>query len=151
MTQRFLEVASGAIILLLAVGYAVFMWMRVDPPRDNDSYNLNAEFFNVGGLQKGADVMVNGIKVGKVSLVELDETTFTAKVAISLKQQVKLPSDTTIAIVGDGLSGEKHIRLEVGTAKQMLEPGGSFLKVADYESIEDKVSKIIFNTDKSLE
>jgi len=151
MTQRFLEIASGAIILLLAVGYAVFMWMRVDPPTDSGSYNLNAEFFNVGGLQKGADVMVNGIKVGKVASVELDENSFTAKVGVTLQQRIKLPTDTIIAIVGDGLSGEKHIRLEVGTAKQTLEANGSFGKVADYESIEDKVSKIIFNTEQNLE
>ena len=146
MKNRLLEVIAGAVILALAVGYGAYMWLRVSPPSTQSGYTLNAEFLDVGGLARGADVVLNGIKVGSVSFVGLDEATYNAKVAVTVSA-IKLPTDTTIAIVGDGLSGEKHVRLTVGRAKEFLGDGDSFTKVVDYESIEDKVSKIIFSTD----
>lgn len=47
-------------------------------------------------------------------------------------------------IASEGILGGKYVRLEPGTAKKYLKPGGSLTKTKDFRSREDQVGGIIF-------
>lgn len=144
MKHGILETLTGAVILAVAIGYFLFMWLQVDPPQTDGSYGLQARFLNVGGLQNGADVRIRGIKIGTVTGVGLDTETFEATVTMRLDGKIKLPEDTLAAIGSNGLTGDKYLRLKPGKVKKVLVGGDTFGKVEDYKSLEDQVSRIIF-------
>ncbi len=144
MKHGILETLTGALILALAGGYFLFMWLWVDPPRTAGAYTLQAKFLDAGGLEKGADVRIRGIKVGKVRKVTLDKDTFEAVVTLTMREEVELPADTVAAISGEGLSGDKYLHLKPGKEDEKLKNHDDFKKVEDYQSIEDQISRIIF-------
>ena len=144
MKHGALEIITGAVILAVAIGYFLFMWLRVDPPQVEDSYELQARFIDIGGLRKGADVRIRGVRVGTVKAVKLDGETFEALVIADVERRIRLPTDTIASVGSNGLTGDKYLRLKPGKRRQTLGDGGSFERIEDYQSIEDQVSRIIF-------
>ena len=65
MKKRPVETIMGIVVLLVAAFFLFFAY-RVSDLQVVRGYELNARFLKVGGLTTGADVMINGIKVGTV-------------------------------------------------------------------------------------
>jgi len=107
-------------------------------------YEIKAAFYKIGGLSKGSDVRISGIKVGTVTNHALDSKTYDALVSMSIKSELKLPKDTVATIASGGLLGGKYVRLEPGKEKTYLEAGGMISKTKDFRSLEDQVGEIIF-------
>ena len=107
-------------------------------------YDVHAKFLKVGGLNVGSDVRINGIKVGSVVALSLDKDDFIANVTMSILPNVQLPKDSVAAIVGDGLMGDKFIKIEPGKSQEMLQNGDSLAKTKDFKTLEDMVGEIIF-------
>ena len=63
---------------------------------------------------------------------------------MSVAADVALPADTVAVIAGDGMLGDKYVRLEPGTAKDRIQSGGMITKTRDFRSLEDQVGEIIF-------
>jgi len=55
-----------------------------------------------------------------------------------------LPVDSTVMVAGDGLMGEKYIKIEPGKAKEKLTNGSMAENTKDAKSLEDMVGEIIF-------
>lgn len=143
MGRTLVETVMGAVVLLVAVFFVNFAYHTAQV-KAVEGYNLTASFFKIGGLTKGADVRVNGIKVGSVVEQRLDAKTFDAVVTLVIAGDLKLPSDTVAAIGSEGLLGGKYVRLEPGSAKTFIEPGGRIAKTKDYRTLDDQVGEIIF-------
>ena len=69
---------------------------------------------------------------------------YDAEIVMSLASDIKLPKDSVAAIVGDGLIGDKFIKIEPGHEKEMLQNGDIITNVKDFKTIEDMVGEIIF-------
>jgi phospholipid/cholesterol/gamma-HCH transport system substrate-binding protein len=63
---------------------------------------------------------------------------------MTVKGNLKLPSDTQATIVSDGLLGSKYVNLIPGHAKDTIVSGGKITKTQDFQSLEDLVGQIIF-------
>ena len=63
---------------------------------------------------------------------------------MSISADVTLPTDTTAAIVSDGLLGGKYINLIPGQATDRIGAGGAITRTRDFQSLEDLVGEIIF-------
>ncbi|MGE3476689.1 MAG: outer membrane lipid asymmetry maintenance protein MlaD [Rhodospirillaceae bacterium] len=144
MTRRNpIETVLGAVVLVIAAMFLVFAYSAADL-RAVTGYDVTATFLKVGGLERGSDVRISGINVGTVTGQHLDPQTFEAKVTMSISSDVKLPVDTTAAIVSDGLLGGKYINLVPGQAAERIAGGGAIAKTRDFQSLEDLVGEIIF-------
>ncbi len=144
MTRRNpIETVLGAVVLVIAAMFLVFAYSASDL-RAVTGYDVTATFLKVGGLERGSDVRISGINVGTVTGQYLDPQTFEAKVTMSISSEVKLPADTTAAIVSDGLLGGKYINLVPGQAAERIAAGGAIAKTRDFQSLEDLVGEIIF-------
>ena len=143
MGRNAIETVMGAAVLGVAALFVYFAYTTAQI-KAVTGYEIEAIFYKVGGLTKGSDVRVSGIKVGTVLDRTLDPDTFEAVVRMSIKPEVQLPADTVAVIAGDGMLGDKYVRLEPGVAKDHIAAGGMITKTKDFRSLEDQVGEIIF-------
>ena len=143
MQRNLIETVMGAVVLLVAGVFVYFAYVTAEI-RAAPGYSLTAKFYKIGGLTRGSDVQVSGIKVGTVSEVRLDEATFDAVVVMTIDPRVSLPTNTVASIDSIGLLGGKFVRLEPGDATDRLAAGGEIAETREYRSLEDQVGEIIF-------
>lgn len=143
MNKKPVETIMGLVVLAVAALFMVFAY-RVSDLQVVKGYEINARFLKVGGLNTGADVRINGIKVGTVLSQSINPTDYMVDVKMSLKPDIKLPVDSEITIAGDGLMGDKFIKIEPGQSSEMLKAGSTATNTKDAKSLEDMVGEIIF-------
>jgi phospholipid/cholesterol/gamma-HCH transport system substrate-binding protein len=143
MRRNAVETVLGAVVLLVA-GMFVYFAYNTAQVKTIDGYNIKASFFKIGGLTTGSDVRINGIKVGTVTNARLDPETFDAVIEMSIRPDIKLPTDTIAAIGSEGIVGGKYVRITPGSAKETISENGSISETKDFRSLEDQVGEIIF-------
>lgn len=142
MKKKPVETIMGLVVLVVALLFLMFAY-RVSDLQVVKGYTLSAEFMKVGGLSIGSDVRINGIKVGTVTAQKLKDD-YTVDVIFSISGDVKLPKDSTVSIVSDGLMGDKFVKIEPGNSSEILSDGDVFMKTKDFKTLEDMVGEIIF-------
>lgn len=143
MNKKPVETIMGIVVVIVAAFFLYFAY-NVSDLQVVKGYDVTAKFLKVGGLNVGSDVRINGIKVGSVVGLNLDDTDYIADVKMSIMPTIKLPDDSTAVIVSDGLVGDKFIKIEPGKSKEMLVDGGTISKTKDFKTLEDMVGEIIF-------
>lgn len=143
MNKKPVETIMGLVVLVVAAFFLFFAY-KVSDLQVVKGYDVHAKFLKVGGLNVGSDVRINGIKVGSVVALSLDKDDFIANVTMSILPNVQLPKDSVAAIVGDGLMGDKFIKIEPGKSQEMLQNGDSLAKTKDFKTLEYMVGEIIF-------
>ncbi|MBM3564834.1 MAG: outer membrane lipid asymmetry maintenance protein MlaD [Alphaproteobacteria bacterium] len=143
MGRNIVETVLGAVVLAVA-GLFVYFFQQTAQVRAVEGYTVTASFAKIGGLNKGSDVRISGIKVGTVTEQVLDPQTFDAVVTLSIARDVLLPADTVASVDSEGLLGGKYVRLEPGRAAERIPAGGAIKKTKNYRSLEDQVGEIIF-------
>lgn len=89
----------------------------------DDTYSLSATFDDVTGLLVDDNVKVAGVKVGKVTGIEI--VAGRAEVTFSLDDDVKVASDTQAAVRWRNLLGQRYVYLYPGEASTVLRDGDS--------------------------
>ncbi len=143
MRSNAVETVLGAVVLVVAGVFLVFA-LNTAQVRATDGYQISAAFLKVGGLSKGSDVRMNGIKIGTVGELILDQETYDAVVTMSIRSDVKLPVDSVASIESAGIVGGKFVGIQPGGAKELLAEDGRIARTKDFRSLEDQVGEIIF-------
>ena len=106
----------------------------------NDNSDFYAVYENIGGLQVGSPVLVNGYKVGMVSNIDLlTEQNQNLLVTISLDKEFDMAKNTVCKIVNQDLMGTKGIELILGDADELV-TGGDTLISGIEGSLQDEVN-----------
>jgi len=106
----------------------------------SSSRTYYAQYENIGGLQVGSSVLVNGYKVGMVSNIDLlIENNQELLVTISIEKEFAMPSNTICKIVNQDLMGTKGISLFLGDAADFLAEGDT-LNGGIEGSLQDEVN-----------
>ncbi|MBL0215008.1 MAG: MCE family protein [Myxococcales bacterium] len=129
----FVAITAG----LLAVVIIVFGGMRFW----EDKAHFKILFDDsVMGLEKGAQVYLNGIKVGRVDRVEVSREDLTkVLVSITVADDALVHTDTVAMLQYAGITGLKVIDLRQGTLGAPLLPEGS--TIAQGKTVLDKMEK----------
>lgn len=143
MGRNAIETVMGAAVLLVA-GLFVYFAYNTAQIKAVTGYEVTARFFKIGGLSKGSDVRISGIKVGTVVDSRLDPVTYDAVLTLSISPEVKLPADTQATIASSGMLGDKYVMLLPGKDTAMLEANSTIANTKDFRSLEDQVGEIIF-------
>ncbi len=143
MNKRPVETIMGIVVLAVAMFFAYFAY-NVSDLQVVKGYTVTAKFLKVGGLTVGSDVRINGIKVGTVIAQSLDNADYNAEIKMSLTSDIKLPDDSEVAIVSDGLMGDKFIKITPGHSQTFLQDGDVIKNAKDFKTLEDMVGEIIF-------
>ena len=141
--SRDLAVGLFVLIGLLAIGY---LSLRVGGLQTNGGLVLYASFGQIGGLAERAPVVISGVKVGRVTGIELSPD-MRARVTLDVDSKLKLPVDTSASIRTAGLLGDQFIELEPGAEDQLLASGGEIGLTESALSIEKLVGSLVHNAD----
>jgi len=137
------EVIVG--IFMLA-GVAAVAWMSVrfgdlrllGPGR----YEVTAIFADVGGLRRGASVVIAGVDIGTVTEVRLEN--YRAAVIMGIDAAVVLQDDTIAAVYTRGLIGERFVELSPGASTRIIEPGGRIRDTLPARNLEQMLGRFVF-------
>jgi phospholipid/cholesterol/gamma-HCH transport system substrate-binding protein len=106
----------------------------------NDNSDFYAVYENIGGLQVGSPVLVNGYKVGMVSNIDLlTDQNQNLLVTISLDKDFDMAKNTVCKIVNQDLMGTKGIALMLGDADELV-TGGDTLISGIEATLQDEVN-----------
>jgi phospholipid/cholesterol/gamma-HCH transport system substrate-binding protein len=109
------------------------------------TYEVKANFANIGGLKVRAPVKSAGVVVGRVSDIRFDTETYEAVVTMTLNAAYKFPRDTVAKILTSGLLGEQYIGLEAGGDTRMLANGDRIKLTQSAVVLENLISQFLFS------
>ena len=143
MRRSGLDIAVGIFLLIgiLALGWLSVRLGRVDL-FSSPGYVVFADFPSVGGLKAGSSVEIAGVEIGRVDRITLSE--YQARVAMTIRGDVKLQEDTIASIKTRGLIGEKFIKINPGGSEKLIKPNGKITEVEPPVDIEELISKYVF-------
>jgi phospholipid/cholesterol/gamma-HCH transport system substrate-binding protein len=143
-----LEIVVGAFLL---AGFISFSWLAVKMgdinPFQNETYPVTARFTSISGLKEGSTIELAGVVVGKVSQIELDAGDYEAVVHLNIDKSIELTDDSIASIRTSGIIGDKFIKLTPGGSDIMLAAGDEIDETESSISLEELVSKYIFDTE----
>ena len=122
-----LETISGFAILFIACYFLT--WGILTAKTNNISgYNIFTNFSSIGGLTRGSDVSVNGVKIGSVIETNLNPEDFSVDVMMSIDSRYKFPEDTIAKISTYGIDSNLY--------------GGLIVLGNNYGEILEKIAEI---------
>ena len=111
----------------------------------NETYQLSAEFTNIGGLKPRAAVKSSGVVVGRVSGIIFDNEKFVARVSMNIDSRYKFPQDTSASILTAGLLGEQYVGFEGGAEDKPLTPGATLKVTQSAVVLEKLISQFMYS------
>lgn len=135
------EIIAGALTLAVLGGLFAFSY-TVDS-RVSHGYSLDASFTSVDGIAENAPVWLSGVKIGTVSKMRLEPEYMLAVLTFRIDKGIKLPEDSSVAVVSQGLLGGKYIMISPGGSPEMMKDGDSFQYVQNSVIIENLLQQIV--------
>jgi phospholipid/cholesterol/gamma-HCH transport system substrate-binding protein len=127
--EKKLELRVGLTIFIAAVVLSVGLLWFQGFEIGKRSYELNAVFPMVGGIDPGDEVNVNGVEKGEVKRVTLVGSDVHIRMAIYT--DVKIPDDSQIILQTIGIMGERVVSIVLGSSGRYLEPGATLQGIYD--------------------
>ena len=148
MRSNIFETFIGAIVIILAVSFLFYSFSITDNNAEG-TYNINATFNRIDGIQIGSDVRLSGIKIGSVSKSSLNQTTYEAQLALIIDNSIKIPDDSSAKITMDGLLGSNYISIEPGGSEIYLSENGYLLYTQGSIDLIGLVGEALFSVEEN--
>ena len=145
VSNSLVETFLGAFVIVVAVGFVYFAYTSGQDGRSMHGYTVTAKFQRIDGLHVGSDVKVSGVKVGSVLSLEIDPKSYQAKAILFINDSMKLPTDSSAAIVSEGLLGGKYIALDPGTESELLGDKDVITQTESSVNLETLLNKFLFS------
>lgn len=151
MQRSMLDLWVGLFVVagIVALVILAFKVGNMSSAGSGDTYEVTANFDNIGGLKPRAAIKSAGVVVGRVKSISFNNERFTARVLMAIETQYKFPKDTTASILTAGLLGEQYIGLEGGGDDKMLGAGDNIRLTQSAVVLEKLISQFLF--DKAAE
>ena len=150
MKKYSIETLVGIFVVmgLLCVAYMTVKLGKVTLFGDN-YYSLYARFGSVSGLREGSPIEIDGIEVGRIERLTLDQERQLALITLKIWKGVKVYEDASAAIKTAGLIGDKFVNIDPGGSGEVLKPEGTITETTTPTDIEDLISKYVFGDVKT--
>ena len=119
------ESLIGAGVVAVALLLAALAYYRTGTGSVS-GYEINAKLPKADGLAIGTDVRLAGIKVGTVSYLTLDPKTYLVTVHMNMREDIKLPLDSSVLVTQAGFLGGQYLSITPGGDEQMMAAGSFF-------------------------
>ena len=146
--NRHIEILVGIFIAigLLALFFLAMQVSNLGSLNTGDSYQVKANFDNIGSLKVKAPVTMAGVEVGRVSDIVYDKKRFQAQVTLNIYAEYdQIPDDTFAKILTAGLLGEQYVGLDPGGSETLLQGGGRIEITQSALVLEEIVGQFIFS------
>ena len=145
MKKYSIETVVG-IFVVIGLICVVFMTVKLGKVSffGDNYYSLYANFASVSGLRAGNLVEIDGIEVGRVENLGIDQEKQAALAELKIRKGIKVYDDASASIKTAGLIGDKFIKIDPGGSGEMLKPGGRISETNSPIDIEELISKYAF-------
>lgn len=145
MERTTLDLWVGAFVVagFVALAILAFKVGNLSTYNVSESYQLKANFGNIGGLKPTASVRSAGVLIGRVTEIRLDASRYEAEVIMSIDKRYQFPRDTLISIQTSGLLGEQYVGLKPGVDEEMLKHGDEIRQSRSAMVLEDLIGQFI--------
>ena len=148
ISKNMAETVVGAIVLGIAIIFAVFLWRFSDVGFGTGQYTVDAKFRSAEGITVGTDVRLAGVKIGSVSNLSLDPQTFQAIARLSIKPEYQMPDDSAAFISSEGLLGGSFVEILPGGSYELMEDGSEFSETQGAVSLISLLMKFVTGKDE---
>jgi phospholipid/cholesterol/gamma-HCH transport system substrate-binding protein len=154
--QRQVDVSVG---LFMVFGLLAFFVMAmkvsgVSMHAFTKTYQVTADFVNVGGLKVRAPVTIAGVKVGEVTKIILQPGPLNARVTLRLQSAMPIPYDDVSArILTEGLLGSNYVSIVPGfddaqSDHPYFREGDNIEKTQEAIVLENLIGQLLFSIKK---
>ncbi|MBR2922613.1 MAG: outer membrane lipid asymmetry maintenance protein MlaD [Alphaproteobacteria bacterium] len=138
-----LKVGLCVLLMIVLAVFTVAVSKKDITHKDGGKYyKVYARYNRTDGLLVGDLVRLSGMDIGRVVNAKLDSN-FKAILTLELNDNIKIPDDSSAAIVSSGIMGKKYIEIEPGGSEDMLTEGSEFAYTQDAMVIEELIERII--------
>ena len=148
ISKNMADTVVGAIVLGIAIIFAVFLWRFSDVGLAAGQYSVDAKFRSAEGITVGTDVSLAGVKIGSVSNLSLDPQTFQAIARLSIKPEYQMPDDSAAIISSEGLLGGSFVEILPGGSYELMEDGSEFSETQGAVSFISLLMKFVTGKDE---
>lgn len=154
--ERYVDLSIGVFMLLVLLAFMVMAFQVSDVKAlfSSKTFEVTANFTDIGGLKVRAPVTVSGVKVGEVTRIVLQPEQLNAKVTLRLQQDQHIPyEDVSARILTQGLLGSNYISIVPGfdegqTKHPYLRAGDVIAKTQEAMILENLIGQLLFNVKK---
>lgn len=155
--QCYVDLSVGFFMLfgMLALLAMVMKVSHMSSFMTSQSYEVTADFTDIGGLKVRAPVTVSGVRIGEVSRIELKPGDLSARVTMALNRDKKIPfEDSSARILTEGLIGSNYISIIPGFEEEnnkshpFLRQGDMIAKTQEAVILENLIGQLLFNINK---
>ena len=129
-----MRIHSWAIGLFLILGIGLFTAILFLIGNRHDVFGKHVEFYaefsDIGGLPRGAQVRVSGIEAGEVKGIEIPASPaskFRLKLQVRANARGMIRTDSLVSIKTEGIVGDKYVFIREGTSAAAEAPDGATL------------------------
>ena len=140
LSRDTVEILVGAVALIAFALFVVFAF-TVNQHAVN-GYRLYAVYRHIDGLALHADVRLAGIRIGEVT-GESTAPNDNARLTLTVRSGVQIPSDSAAIIASEGLLGAKFVKIDPGGDPVNLKPGATFEYVQDSVDFERLLERVV--------
>jgi phospholipid/cholesterol/gamma-HCH transport system substrate-binding protein len=112
-------------------------------------YTLYADFDNISGLKTNDQVELDGVQIGKVTQIRLDQKSMRARIEMHVNEGIQIDSDAIASCKTSGLIGDKYVAIALGPSDQMLHDGGTIRQTESCFVLEDAIGQLINSSGNS--
>ena len=145
MNKKNIEFALGLLILILSLISIFYYSSKINLLNKIETFQINSSFFDIGNTNIGNDVKINGVKVGEVLNIKLDDETYMAIITSSINNSIKIPDDSIFKISNNGFIGPSYIEIELGNSEELLNNNDYSNNNIDAVSLEEIINNFIFD------
>jgi phospholipid/cholesterol/gamma-HCH transport system substrate-binding protein len=146
---RSVEIGTGLFVLL---GMSALFFMTTQTTGGekfsaSKTFELSANFENIGSLKPRAPVAMSGVTIGRVTGIRFDPLALEATVTLIIDSQYdQIPDDSDASILTSGLLGSQYIGLQAGGSETYLENGSEIYFTQSAIVLENLIGKFLVNS-----
>ena len=147
MNKETTNILVGALVVVVGV-LVFFLSHRGGPTEPTSGYSITARFSAIDGVAPGTKLLLAGIPIGEVTEFEYELDSQRAAVSLTVQDGIKIPLDSVVLIVTDGLLGNKYLKSQPGGEEERMQDGDEFEYVQDSIIFEEILEKVILNAEQ---
>ncbi|HEB96834.1 MAG TPA: outer membrane lipid asymmetry maintenance protein MlaD [Sedimenticola thiotaurini] len=147
-SNRVVEILVGAFVAagLVALFFLSMQVSNLATSAGGEGYEVEARFDNIGSLKVRSPVTMAGVRIGRVSAIGFDTSTYEAVVTLRIESRYDtIPDDTFAKIFTAGLLGEQYVGLDPGGSDTYLKPGDRISLTQSALVLEEIIGQFLFS------
>ncbi len=147
MERRLIDFWVGIFVAMgiVATAFISLNVANLTTSTSGPTYDVIAEFENIGNLKVKAPVKNSGVIVGRVKEIYLDTNKQMAAVKLEIEQSYQFSIDASASIYTSGLLGEQYVSLQDGYESDKLKSGDTIFFTSSAMVLEKLISEYMFN------